>query len=135
MSTRAIFAKALTDGTYIGGWQWNDGGNYTASELNKKLSNEEDVDKLISLGQWNNMFSRKDMTDFIEWYNREIGNFDKKKIVTEIGKYHILQDANVKSMSLPHKSNYKDMEEMLGQDINYVYIYYPENNIWKKHSV
>ena len=133
MSTRAIFAKALTDGTYVGGWQWNDGGSYTASELNKKLSNEEDVDKLIALGQWNTMYSKKELTDFIEWYNRDIGNFDKNKIVTEIGKYHVLQDANVNHRTLPHELNYNDMEEMLGQDINYVYIYYPENNGWKKH--
>lgn len=135
MSTRAIFAKVLTDGTYIGGWQWNDGGSYTVSELNKKLSNEEDVDKLIALGQWDTMYSKKALTDFIEWYNKDIGNFDKNKIVTEIGKYHILQGANVNHRSLPHELNYKDMEEMLGQDIDYVYIYYPENNIWKKHTV
>ena len=133
MSTRAIFAKSLADGTFIGGWQWNDGGSYTASELNKKLSSEEAVDKLIALGQWNVIYTKKELECHKKWCetNRNI-DFTSVYTVTQIGKYYVLQDVRVATRPLPHTENYKSLEEMLEQDINFVYVFQPESKMWEK---
>ena len=137
MSTRAIFAKELSDGTFVGGWQWNDGGNYTPSELNRKFSKEKDVDDLIAIGEWRVIFSKKQKEEHERWYSENITNGRKLKWKQISGNFVLLDSWKVRQAN---KLNgfcqpcvYKNIEEMLGQDINYLYVFSNKTHKWKKY--
>lgn len=59
MGTRAIIGYKRIDGTFIGGWQWNDGMGL-APLLKKHVNTVEMVDILIHNGVWNTICSLYD---------------------------------------------------------------------------
>jgi len=139
MSTRAIFAKQLPDGTYVGGWQWNDGGCFYPSELNKRFSTEEKVDELISVGEWKGIFSKKEKEEHIQWYKEKISKAEADDLMfKKIGQAYVLLDRikeerKNKINNFYQPKNYESLDDMLGQDLNFVYVFNPLFCTWKKY--
>ena len=138
MSTRAIFAKQLEDGKYLGGWQWND-GNIIPSELTKRISTLAEAELLISLGEWRCLMNRNEKNEHIKFCESLNKNNPKhyaeeeKPKFQKIGKYYVLLK-NHKSVEFNKPQIYDSIEDMLGQDVNYVYVFDTMVNKWIKHK-
>lgn len=127
MSTRAIVGYKRTDGTIIGAWCWNDGYN-VKDDLKRDFKSLLDVEFILEAGMFSTIFSKKEYEDFTKWATNE--NIDiSEKIFTHYGKSIIMQDAHHIE---EEPVEYKNIEEVLGQDINIAYIF--ENGEWKEYK-
>ena len=76
---------------------------------------------------FNTIYSKKEYDDFIKWSKAE--NIDiSDKTFTSYGKSIIVQDKHHIGRD---PVEYKDMENILGQDINVAYIF--EDGDWKEY--
>lgn len=143
MSTRAIIGYRKADGTFIGGWQWCDGGDMLPI-LRKYFDTKEKVDSLISMGVWTTLISPKDsnLNVFKEWESRPNSEYK----VLDIEKCHVL------TTNYYDVNNFLDDYGVIGiengailfntiqsashHDINYVYEFIPVgiSTKWRKHS-
>ena len=86
-----------------------------------------DVNFLLEVGMFSTIYSKKEYEDFVSWAKKE--NIDiSDKVFTNYGKSIIMQD---KHHIGREPEEYKDMEEVLGQDINVVYLF--EDGEWKEY--
>ena len=82
MSTRAIMGIVQSNGSFLGAWQWNDGGNILEL-LNRKFVDDKSVKDLLSVGMWSTMWGprqyKEHLTDTIRNFegNPDIVNREK----------------------------------------------------------
>ena len=115
MSTRAIVGYKRSDGTVVGAWCWNDGYDIK-NDLKRDFKSLLDVNFLLEVGMFSTIYSKKENIDISD------------KIFTNYGKSIIMQDKHHIGRD---PEEYKDMEEVLGQDINVVYLF--EDGEWKEY--
>ena len=126
MSTRAIVGYKRSDGTVVGAWGWNDGYDIK-NDLKRDFKSLLDVNFLLEVGMFSTIYSQKEYEDFVAWAKEE--NIDiSDKVFTKYDKSIIMQD---KHHIGREPGEYKDMEDVLGQDINVAYIF--ENGEWKEY--
>ena len=141
MSTRAIIGIQNNDGSIKGGWQWNDGMNLK-SLLKSQFDTIEKVNELISNGVWNNIVSPRDkktLDHFTEWTKRDNSDY----YIVSVGKCHLLKEKPNDNAEFCFGGDegiiindngsmtFENFERALGQDINYLYLFYPETKEWK----
>ena len=126
MSTRAIVGYKRTDGTIVGAWCWNDGYDIK-NDLKRDFKSLLDVEFILEVGMFSTIYSKKEYEDFIKWSKAE--NIDiSDKTFTSYGKSIIVQDKH----HIGRKPvEYKDMKDVLEQDINVAYIF--EEGEWKSY--
>lgn len=140
MSTRAIIGSENADGTITGGWQWNDGKGLLPL-LRKQFNTIEKVQELIRNGVWNNIVPPDDqdtLKHFTDWTKRD--NSDYYLIPVE--KCHILKErpcdnaeycfSDCEGITVNEDGTmaYADFWTAQEQDINYLYLFDPESQIW-----
>ena len=126
MSTRAIVGIKRTDGTIVGAWNWNDGYDI-GNDLSRDFKSLIDVNFLLELGMFRTIFSQKEYDDYVSWVNKENLDISDKSFI-KYGKSIIIQDRHHINRE---PVEYKDMDEVLGQDINIAYIF--ENGKWESY--
>lgn len=126
MSTRAIVGYKRTDGTIVGAWCWNDGYDIK-NDLKRDFKSLLDVEFILEVGMFSTIYSKKEYDDFIQWAKAE--NIDiSDKTFTSYGKSIIMQD----KLHIERESvEYKNIEEVLEQDINVAYMF--EDGEWKTY--
>lgn len=125
MSTRAIIALPTKKG-YITAWNWYDGGpENLGRELRKYFTTESLVRQLISIHSFSTIFGSKSINDYMLDGDTAVALSNnryalvhphQRKVVAGSGKWGF----------------FKTIEEMLGQDLNYVYVF--ENGKWKTYK-
>ena len=138
MSTRAIVGVVQNDGSFLGAWQWNDGG-YIIDKLNRKFVDDKSVKDLLSVGMWSAMYGAREFKNHFPTAridtNTNVAYIDNRNYI-----HHALIVNNVfltiESDELYDKQPrvYKNVEEAFSQDINYIYIYFPQLHRWKKYG-
>jgi len=134
MSTRAIMGVVQGNGSFLGALQWNDGGNIWEL-LNRKFIDDKSVSDLLSVGMWSTMWGPRQykeyLTDTIRNFegNPDIINRVKSAKMLSNGVYFIKDYYHDKSPQV-----YKSVLDALGQDVNYVYVYFPELHKWKRYT-
>lgn len=141
MSTRAIIGIKNEDGTVTGGWQWNDGMKLI-SKLRNHFNTLEKVQELVKNGIWNNIVFPKDkdtLEHFTEWTKKENSDY----YLVPVGKCYLLKEKpfehveycfngeNGITINDDGSMTFADVDTAFNQDINYLYLYYPETNTWK----
>lgn len=141
MSTRAIIGIQNNDGTITGAWQWNDGMNI-ASLLRREFDTLEKTQELIKNGVWNNIISQKSkdpLRSFIDWTKRAnsdyylvaVGNcYLLKEKPCDTAEFCFGDDEGI-TVNADGSMTFETFEVTNGQDINYLYLFYPEANEWK----
>ena len=86
-----------------------------------------DVEFILEVGMFSTIYSKKEYDDFIQWAKAE--NIDiSDKTFTPYGRSIIMQDKfHIERESV----EYKNIEEVLGQDINVAYMF--EDGEWKTY--
>lgn len=126
MSTRAIVGYKRIDGTIVGAWNWNDGYDIK-NDLKRDFKSLLDVEFILEVGMFSTIYSQKEYEDFVEWAKAE-GIDISDKVFTKYGKSIISQD---KHHIGREPVEYKDIEDVLAQDINVAYIF--EDGEWKEY--
>jgi len=144
MSTRAIIGIQNKDGTITGGWQWNDGKGLLPA-LKKYFSTLEKIKELISNGVWNNMvlpIDRETLERFTTWTKRKNSDY----YIVPIGTCHLLKEKPNDNaefcfggdegiiVNADGSMTFEDFEYANGQDISYLYLFYPETREWKVYQ-
>lgn len=128
MSTRAIIGILNEDNSVYGLWQWNDGEGLLPL-LQENFKTIEDTCSLIGLGMINLMCTEEEAVDLDNWKAEH-----KIKIEGEWYKYHNAMIFKSHTYFGREPTTYKNMEDALGQDINYLYLYDPKTQAWSVHS-
>lgn len=134
MSTRAILGIVQSNGSFLGAWQWNDGGNILEL-LNRKFVDDKSVKDLLSVGMWSTMWGprqyKEHLTDTIRNFegNPDIVNRVKSAKMLDNGVYFV---RDYYHDNIPKV--YKSVLDALGQDVNYVYVYFPKLHKWKRYT-
>ncbi len=140
MSTRAIIGIQDEDGSIKGGWQWNDGMGLMTL-LKSQFNTIGKIEELISNGVWNNIVSPRDkesLAHFTEWTKRDNSDY----YLVPVGKCHLLKEKpndNAECfggnegiiINTDGSMTFEDFERANGQDINYLYLFYPNAEEWK----
>lgn len=127
MSTRAIIGIKRNDGSILGAWQWND-GNDLEELLNCYFGNDELAEELVQQGVFSSLMTTGDAervkrdllkigicSNYIPFHGAAVFPADKRGQFFE---------------GVP--TVYADLEDALGQDINYVYLW--ENGRWQMYE-
>lgn len=130
MSTRAIVAIPQKGG-YVTAWCWNDGmPDSLGRELRTYFMDKASIQELIELHSFSTVCGEKLkkelMTEFPQQYEGEkAGKFVK----LSNNRYALMwtNNGNVVAGAEPD-GFFKTIDEMLGQDINYVYVF--EDGKW-----
>lgn len=141
MSTRAIIGIQNADGTITAGWQWSDGMRLIPL-LKRQFSTKEKVIELVKNGVWNTIVAPNDketLDTFKNWTTRTNSAY----YLVKIGKCHILKEKPVDTAAFCFTGDtgvlvnddgslqFKDFATAYGQDINYLYLFYPDKQEWK----
>jgi len=144
MSTRAIIGIQNKDGTITGGWQWNDGKGLLPA-LKRNFDTLDKVKTLISNGVWNNLVkprNKKTLECYTEWSKRENSDY----YIVPVGECHLLKERpndNAEfcfggddgiTINEDGSMTFEDFECANGQDISYLYLFYPETREWKVYQ-
>ena len=131
MSTRAIIGKKLADGKIKGICVWNDGfPNILGSLIRRTVKTEADLDKLLEIKSCSSLMSKKGMKEFAELSEKKFGiTSEFNQVFSNLFAYE--QNDNYVASE---NGTYKSVEECLGQDLNYVYIFDPVTNKWKTYK-
>lgn len=141
MSTRAIIGIQNEDGSIKGGWQWNDGMGLITL-LKSQFNIIGKIEELISNGVWNNIVSPRDketLDHFTKWTKRDNSDY----YLVPVGKCHLLKEKPNDNaefcfggdegiiINTDGSMTFEDFERANGQDINYLYLFYPDTEEWK----
>lgn len=144
MSTRAIIGIQNKDGSIKGGWQWNDGMGLKPL-LKRQFNTIEKIEELISNGVWNNIVSPRDKETlelFTEWTKRDNSEY----YIIPVGKCYLLKEKPNDNAEFcfgddegiivnnDGSMTFKNFEIANGQDINCLYLFYPETNEWEVYK-
>lgn len=141
MSTRAIIGIQNANGTITAGWQWNDGMSKLPL-LRKYFGTLEKVQELVKNGVWNNLVptEEKNLLDhFAEWTKCPNSDY----YLVSVKDCHLLKEKPCDNALFCFGSDecitvnddgsmtFDSFETANGQDINYLYLFYPDTNEWK----
>ncbi len=125
MSTRAIIAMPTQKG-YITAWCWNDGGpDNLGRELRKYFRDKESAKQLISIHSFSTICGPRTIEEFMKDGDTAVALSNLRyalvhphqgKVVAGTGKYGF----------------FRTIQEMLEQDLNYVYIF--DEAGWKMYK-
>ena len=125
MSTRAIIALPAKKG-YNTAWCWNDGGPESLGrELRKYFTDEECVRQLVNLHSFSSIRGPRTVA--------EVMSDEDTAVVLGNLRYALMHphDGKVVAGKGEH-GHFKDIKEMLEQDLNYVYVF--EDGKWKTYK-
>lgn len=140
MGTRAIIGFKRADGTFIGGWQWNDGMGL-APLLRRHFKTIEQVNELIHNGVWNNISSPRDnekLKIFKEFSSRPNSSY----YTVEAGKCKLLKERPCDSAEFCFGDDdgisiengaiiFDSFLRAAHQDVSYIYEFDCDTNEWK----
>ena len=126
MSTRAIIAIPGTHNKkkgYITTWCWNDGSpDILGKELKRHFTKEKFISQLIEAHSFSSIWGKSDILDMV--------TVDDKITVLKNGRFLLQRPYMGKVVDGKGKNGFfEKIEDMLGCDINYVYVF--ENNKWE----
>ena len=127
MSTRALIGKENEDGTITAAWCWNDGKDIKKN-LVKDFTKNEDLEFLLSLGEFSTIMTKAGMDDFIHFCENTLHCDLKDKEFINHNKSFVLKEKH-------HENKpkvYSDLDEASGQDINVMYIM--KNEQWLEYT-
>lgn len=127
MSTRAIVGVVQKDGTFLGAWQWSDGGTIL-DILNRKFIEEKEVKDLLSVGAWQIMLGPRQWKEYCDYINKQYGWPEPQHIV--VNNVYFKKE----SYCANKPTVYKNIIDAANEDINYVYVYDSKNHKWKKYD-
>lgn len=128
MSTRAIIGVKNNDGSITGLWQWNDSSGLKFL-LQKNFDTINKVMELINLGMISCLYNKKDADELDKW--KEKYDIQEEGEWKSFGNVKAYQETRYKD-KMPKV--YKDFEDAFGQDIDYLYLFDAETNIWSVYS-
>ncbi len=125
MSTRAIIALPTSKG-FITSWCWNDGSpNNLGRELRKYFKDEDDVRQLLRLHSFSSIWGPRTIKE-------AMSDGDTAVVLSNL-RFVLMHPYNGKVVAGKGKHGYfRTLEEMLGQDLNYVYVF--EDGKWKTYK-
>jgi len=127
MSTRAIIALPCKEG-YETCWNWNDGGpDNLGRELRRYFRSLEEVRSLLQTKSFSIICGPNTINDYLQ-------NGDTAVVLPNL-RYllvHPYQGGVVAGRG--KRAIFKSIQEMLDQDINYVYVFDPETNKWTTYK-
>ena len=134
MSTRAIIATPTAKG-YKTAWCWCDGMPSDLGQiLRSKFKTKALVDELISHHSFEALDTKKGKEEFehdCPEYTKHGGYFDELSNGTYLLKY----GHHGKTVAGMGKYGFfKNIKDMLGQDLNYVYVFDPANGTWETYK-
>lgn len=143
MSTRAIIGYRRNDGTFIGGWQWNDGMGL-APLLRRYFDTIEKVDELIHNGVWNSISSPRDKDRF-EMFKEFSERPNSCYYTVEVGKCQLLKERPIDNATYCFEGDngvvienraivYDSFTRVAGQDCSYVYEFDYVTGNWKTYT-
>jgi hypothetical protein len=127
MSTRAIVGVVQKDGTFLGAWQWSDGGTIL-DILNRKFNTDETVKELLSVGAWQIMLGPRQWKEYCDYTKKQYGWPEPQHIV--VNNVYFKKE----SYCANKPTVYKNIIDAANEDINYVYVYDRENHKWKRYD-
>lgn len=127
MSTRAIVGVVQKDGTFLGAWQWSDGGTIL-DILNRKFNTDETVKELLSVGAWQIMLGPRQWKEYCDYTKKQYGWPEPQHIV--VNNVYFKKE----SYCANKPTVYKNIIDAANEDINYVYVYDRENYKWKRYD-
>lgn len=121
MSTRAIIAMPVKNG-FETAWCWNDGGPANlGAQLRQHFKTEKDVEELIKLHSFSSIIGPQALTDLIV-----NGYFAADDRVERLNNNRLIlkhkHDGDVIA-GTGENGFFENIEEMLNQDLNYVYVF------------
>lgn len=127
MSTRAIIALPVKGG-YKTAWCWNDGGpSDLGTELRKYFKLPGYVKELIQKHSFSSIGGNKYKKELLNLFFDQITETNFKQLGN--GRYVLQHNYDGKVVCGGKDGFFKTIEEMLAQDLNYVYVF--ENYRWK----
>lgn len=125
MSTRAIIALPTPKG-FITAWCWNDGSpNNLGRELREHFKTENGVRQLLRLHSFSSIWGPRTINDVM--------SDGDKAVALSNSRYVLMHSYNGKVVTGSGKNGYfRTLEEMLGQDLNYVYVF--DKGKWKTYK-
>ncbi len=124
MSTRAIIALPTPKG-YITAWCWNDGGPETLGrELRTYFTDEDSVKQLLDLHSFSTICGPRTINE----YMRD----GDKAVVLSNTRFVLMHPHDGKVVAGSDKGMFENVEDMLEQDLNYVYVF--NNGKWKTYK-
>ncbi len=129
MSTRAIIAVPTAKG-YKTAWCWNDAfPNDLGKKLRSKFTTKELADELVSHHSFSSLFSKKEKEDVEKEWPIHFGEF----VELSNGSFILMHEHMGKTVAGSGKYGFfRTIQEMLGQDLNYVYVF--NNGKWDLHK-
>ena len=103
--------------------------------MNRKFVDDKSVKDLLSVGMWSTMWGprqyKEHLTDTIRNFegNPDIVNRVKSAKMLDNGVYFV---RDYYHDNIPKV--YKSVLDALGQDVNYVYVYFPKLHKWKRYT-
>ena len=138
MSTRAIIAIPTEKG-YKTAWCWNDGfPDNLGRILRTKFKTKELADELVGHHSFSCLMTAKEVEEHKEWRKKNgigVNDWDIKYIVLSNGCVLLSYPYNGKTVAGKGKYGFfSNIEDMLGQDLNYVYVFEEETGKWKMYK-
>ena len=125
MSTRAIIALPTEKG-YITAWCWNNGSpNMLGEELKKYFTKEKYVRELIRLHSFSYIHGPNEICEYAEKGDDTVPLTNGRVILQHPHNGHVVA-------GMGKWGFFRDIETMLGQDLNYVYIF--DGSHWKTYK-
>lgn len=125
MSTRAIVALPTSKG-FITAWCWNDGGpNNLGRELREHFKDENDVRQLLKLHSFSSIWGPRSINDVVSDGDTAVALSNSRSV--------LMHSYNGKVVAGKGRHGFfRTVDEMLGQDLNYVYVF--EKGKWKMYK-
>ena len=136
MGTRAIIATSTARG-YKTAWCWLDGfPDILGRKLRTKFNTTELANELINYHSFESLMSPNECKAFVSWREKAGVSCDDDSFI-ELSNGCILHMYPHHGKIVAGNGKYgffKNIEEMLEQDINYVYVFDPERKKWKTYK-
>lgn len=131
MSTRAIIALPTKKG-YITAWNWNDGyPDSLGYELKKYFKSKSQVMELINAHSFSIICGDEEKEELINLFPERISEENFSKLSN--GRYIKRDTHHGRVVAGTGKYGFfRTLEDMLGQDLNYVYIF--NDGKWETHK-
>jgi hypothetical protein len=136
MSTRAIIAVPTAKG-YKTAWCWCNGfPEAIGKTLKTKFTTKAHTEELDSYHSFQTVHTRVEHNRHITWRKKENIHFeDDKFIELSNGCFLMMQLHNGKTVAGSGKYGFfRTIDEMLEQDLNYVYVFETESGKWKTYK-
>ena len=127
MSTRAIIALKTKDG-YETCWNWNDGGpDSLGRELRRHFTDEKIVRELVKIKSFSIIDNKKTIFEFMRTGDSAVALTNNRYVLKHSHQGDVVAGEGENAM-------FYYIQDMLDQDINYVYVFDPEVGKWKTYK-